>query len=166
MRHFTELVALRPEVTDPTSTLHGIVSLSDIASDDPNVVERSPEAFLSLTYPSEALMRLLARLNTTFNDEGGDRKGLFVIRGGYGSGKSHILVALYHLLHPSKFAEAWLVKHQVDFSPPTDVNVVLLPMINLRLRDGRGARHLWEPFSRRWVSRGSKIECLFLTHVY
>jgi hypothetical protein len=145
MPSFTELVELRPEVTDPRRALHGIVSLSDVISDQADAVERSDEAFLDLTYPSEALARLLARLNTTFHDVGGDRKGLFVIRGGYGSGKSHILVALYHLLRGSSIAHAWLKQHQVSFVPPDGVEIILMPMINLRLRNGHGARYLWEP---------------------
>jgi hypothetical protein len=149
MTSFTNLVELRPEVTDPRRALHGIVSLSGIISDEPDAIERSDEAFLDLTYPSEAMIRLLARLNTTFHDVGGDRKGLFVIRGGYGSGKSHVLVALYHLLHGSAPARAWLQQHKINFSPPQGVEVVLMPMINLRLRDGRGARYLWEPIFER-----------------
>jgi len=138
-----DLVRVRPEVT--SGDLHGIVSLYSVLSDDSDAFEKAPDRVLSATFPSEALRRLLHRLQVSLSDEDADRKGNFVFSGGYGSGKSHLLLTLYHVLNSPDLAGPWLAEHGIEFSSPGDAVVVLLPMNQLTRSDGSSVDYLWEP---------------------
>lgn len=140
-----KLVKLRPEVE--RGNLHGIVSLYALLdAESPEVFERDPARVLDATYPSAALGRLLHRLQISLYERDTDRKGNFVISGGYGSGKSHVLLTLYHLLAHPDVAHPWLAEHKLDFAPPDDAVVVLMPMTNLTQPDSYApVEYLWEP---------------------
>lgn len=144
MPRIQELVTLRPEVIE--GDLHGIISLYALLDDDPDVFECDPQQVLNATYPSAVLKRLLRRLQTSLGSRNADRKGNFVISGGYGSGKSHLLLTLYHVLAHREQAQPWLAGHGIDFDPPEDGVVVLMPMTNLT-QPGSGAlvEYLWTP---------------------
>ena len=141
MATIRDLVKLRREVIE--GDLHGIVSLYALLEDAPDAFEKDPTRVLAATYPSAALKRLLQRLATSVSEEGADRKGNFVISGGYGSGKSHLLLDLYHILTSPKAAIPWLKAHAIAFSPPGSAHVVLMPMTNLR--DAEDVEYLWQP---------------------
>lgn len=143
MPSISQLVTVRPEVT--SGDLHGIVSLYSLLSDDADAFEKSPERVLAATFPSEALRRLLHRLQVSLSEEDADRKGNFVFSGGYGSGKSHLLLTLYHVLSAPEVSGAWLAEHEVDFASPGESVVVLLPMNQLTNPDGSSVDYLWEP---------------------
>jgi hypothetical protein len=143
MPPINQLVALRPEVIE--GNLHGIVSLHQLLSGDEDAFERDAARVLDVTFPTQSLRRLLQRLNVSLSDEAADRKGNFVISGGYGSGKSHALLALYHILNSSDIGSRWLRETDVTFSPPDGLNVVLLPMTQTELRDDSSVAYLWEP---------------------
>jgi hypothetical protein len=144
MPRIQELVALRPEVIE--GDLHGIISLYALLDDDPDVFECDPRQVLDATYPSAVLKRLLRRLQTSLGSRNADRKGNFVISGGYGSGKSHLLLTLYHILAHRGQAQPWLAGHRIDFDPPEDAVVVLMPMTNLTQPDsGALVEYLWTP---------------------
>lgn len=96
MPRIAELVTVRPEVT--SGDLHGIVPLHSLISDDADAFEKLPKRVLAATFPSEALRRLLHRLQVSLSDADADRKGNYVFSGGSGSGKSHLLLTLYHVL--------------------------------------------------------------------
>ncbi len=144
MLNIQRLVTLRPEVIE--GDLHGIISLYALLDKEAETFERNPERVLSATFPSTALKRLLHRLQTSLGDRDADRKGNFVISGGYGSGKSHLLLTLYHVLaHPDQ-ARPWLAAHEIDFDPPQDAVVVLMPMTNLTQPDtDASVEYLWTP---------------------
>ncbi len=144
MAYIRQLVRLRPEVVE--GNLHGIISLYTLLDEDSTAFEGNPHRVLSATYPSAALRGLLRRLEASLSSRDVDRKGNFVIGGGYGSGKSHLLLTLYHVLaHPGQ-ARPWLAEHQIDFDPPQDAVVVLMPMTNLT-QPGSDApvEYLWTP---------------------
>jgi hypothetical protein len=90
------LVKLRHTVVE--GNLHGIVSLYALLGPEQATLERDPRRVLYSTYPSAAFERLIRRLRTSLSAEDADRKGNCVLGGGYGSGKSQLLLALYHLL--------------------------------------------------------------------
>lgn len=138
-----DLVQIKPEVLE--GNLHGIVSLFSVVSDDPDEFEKDPARVFAATYPSEALRRLLSRIRLSIGDKDAERKGNFVISGGYGSGKSHLLLTLYHILRSPDEAAAWLADHDIDFVPPEDATVLLLPMNQLTKPDGTSIDYLWEP---------------------
>jgi hypothetical protein len=144
MPRIQQLVTLRPEVVE--GNLHGIISLYALLNQDAVAFERAPRRVLRATYPSVALKRLLHRLQTSLSSRDADRKGNFVITGGYGSGKSHLLLTLYHVLaHPDQ-ARPWLSEHRIDFDPCQGAVVVLMPMTNLT-QPGSDApvEYLWTP---------------------
>lgn len=144
MFHIRDLVELRPEVVE--GDLHGIISLYALLDDDEDAFERNPQQVFRATYPSAVLKRVLRRLQTSISARKADRKGNFVISGGYGSGKSHLLLSLYHTLtHPSE-ARPWLSEHDIEFDPPEDAEVVLMPMTNLTQPDSDApVEYLWTP---------------------
>lgn len=144
MPRILDLVKIRPEVL--AGELHGIIRLSDVLSPEkPDAFEKSPERVLSATYPSEAMRLLLHRLGLSLSDGDTDRKGNFIIAGGYGSGKSHLLLMLYHVLNSPEIATHWLQQHEIEFRPPEGADVVLMPMHQMRLPNGDTVRYLWEP---------------------
>lgn len=144
MARISDIVGLRPEVT--TGDLHGIISLHDILSSDPSAFEKDAARVLAATYPSQAIQQLLTQLGTALSAKMADRKGLFLIHGGYGSGKSHILCVLHHLLSSPEVAEKWLRSHDINFEAPDDVTVILMPMTNLQDPDtGRTVEYIWKP---------------------
>jgi len=144
MPTIADLVHVRPEVT--TGALQGIISLYALVSDEEDAFEKSADRVLSATFPSQALLNLLQRLQVSLAaDSTADRKGNFICSGGYGSGKSHLLLALYHLLSNQDTAKEWLAQHQIEFSPPDDAKVILLPMNQITNPDGSSVDYLWEP---------------------
>lgn len=143
MPRISDLVKVRPEVT--SGDLHGIVSLYSLLSEDADAFEKSADRVLAATFPSEALRRLLHRLQVSLAEEDADRKGNFVFSGGYGSGKSHLLLTLYHVLSAPDVSRQWLSEHGVDFASPGEAVVVLLPMNQLTKPDGSSVDYLWEP---------------------
>lgn len=129
-----------------TGELHGIIRLSDVlAPEKPDAFEKDAERVLSATYPSEAMRTLLHRLGLSLSAGDSDRKGNFIIAGGYGSGKSHLLLTLYHILNSPQSARPWLEQHGFEFRPPNGADVVLMPMHQMRLPSGDTVRYLWEP---------------------
>jgi hypothetical protein len=143
MPRIQELVKLRPEVVE--GNLHGIISLYALLGQD-SAFECDPQRVFPATYPSAALKRLLHRLRTSLSARDADRKGNFVISGGYGSGKSHLLLTLYHVLAHRDHARSWLSEHEIDFDPAQDAVVVLMPMTNLTQPDSDApVEYLWTP---------------------
>ena len=144
MPHVCDLVTLRPEVAE--GNLHGIISLYALLEGEPDTFERDPHRVFAATFPSAALKRLLVRLSGSFSACDGDRKGNFVINGGYGAGKSHLLLALYHTLAHPDVARPWLEEQGIAFEPPEGAVVVLMPMTNLtRQGTDEPVEYLWEP---------------------
>ncbi|MEA3401058.1 MAG: hypothetical protein U9R79_07435 [Armatimonadota bacterium] len=143
MKRVHELVEARPEVIE--GDLHGIVSLHQLLTGDEDAFERDAPRVLDVTFPTRSLRRLLQRLHVSLGEDAADRKGNFVISGGYGSGKSHALLALYHILSSPELGSAWLAQNDIQFEPPEDVQVILLPMTQAELRDERSVDYLWQP---------------------
>lgn len=144
MPSIVDLVRLRPEVLE--GSLHGIVSLYALLVHDTETFEKDPSRVLNATYPSVALKRLLGRFASSLSDSDGDRKGNFVISGGYGSGKSHLMLGLYHILTSRRLSAQWLKRNSISFTPPRKAEVILLPMTNLR--DAQDVEYIWQPIFR------------------
>jgi len=51
--------------------------------------------------------------------------GLFLFEGSKGSGKSHLLVTIYHLFNSRPEAEAWLARHSLACALSGDAVIVL-----------------------------------------
>ncbi|HUW30399.1 MAG TPA: hypothetical protein VM223_02175, partial [Planctomycetota bacterium] len=66
----------------------------------------------------------MAEINTRFSTAR-PSAGLFLFEGLKGSGKSHLLLLVYHLLSSQRQAQAWLTRHGLQCSLPNDAVVVL-----------------------------------------
>jgi len=69
----------------------------DRAINDPTSREADRDFVLRVTYPTSPLRSLIEHISQKLS--GRHPKGSAVIRGTYGSGKSHALLALYHLVN-------------------------------------------------------------------
>jgi energy-coupling factor transporter ATP-binding protein EcfA2 len=119
---YSDFVTPRPEVLSDEG-IDGIVDLANLKTTRRRKLEAKPDAFLALTYPTSEIKRVLDRLNTRFKKKG-DTPALFLFEGLKGSGKSHLLVLIYHLLQNPKEAAPWLKQHGLSLAPPQNTIVV------------------------------------------
>lgn len=112
----------RPEVLSEDG-IEGIVDLRNLEDRRHRKLESRPGAFLGLTYPTADIKRVVQRMNDRFSQKS-DTPALFLFEGLKGSGKSHLLVLIYHLLkHPAEGAK-WLSQHDLSLNVPPDAAVV------------------------------------------
>jgi len=112
----------RPEVLSQDG-IEGIIDLRNLEDRRHRKLESKPEAFLNLTYPTADIKRVVQRLNDRFSRRG-DTSALFLFEGLKGSGKSHLLVLMYHLLkHPAESAR-WLSEHGLSLNLPANTAVI------------------------------------------
>jgi hypothetical protein len=90
----------------------GAVKLYNL--DDPTQPESSARRILGMTYPTQALQQAMLAIQERI--EGRRKQGTFVFAGDYGTGKSHSLLALYHLLTSPDEGQRWLDKWGLSFS--------------------------------------------------
>ncbi|MCU0981731.1 MAG: hypothetical protein MUF25_21480 [Pirellulaceae bacterium] len=91
-----------------------------VKSSGPEATARKVPAavFLSRTFPTNDLVRLLKVVETKFTRRENEL-GVIVIRSGMGGGKSHLITALDVILSNPGAAQEWAQKWpQVEFSPP------------------------------------------------
>lgn len=112
----------RPEVLSEEG-IEGIIDLGNL-KEGRRKLESKPEAFLNLTYPTADVRRVVQRLNNRLSRQD-DVPSLFLFEGFKGSGKSHLLVLMYHLLkHPVAGAH-WLSEHGLSLKVPSDTAVIV-----------------------------------------
>lgn len=98
----------------------GTVKLYNLG--DPTKPESSARRILGMTYPTQALQQALTAIKERL--EGKRTQGTFVFAGDYGTGKSHSLLALYHLLTSPSEGQQWLHRWNLSFSIPSGAEVV------------------------------------------
>ena len=97
----TDIAPLSEEVR--SGQVYGVVQLYKVLEDRP-ALEKNPADVFARTYLTDALRSALDQIRLKLT--GKDRRGSLVFTGGYGSGKSHQLLALYHVLrHPDLASE-------------------------------------------------------------
>ena len=96
----------RPEVLK--DKIEGIIDLANI--EKRGKLENKPRAFFDLTYPTADIKRVLTELNNRFSSSN-PGAGLFLFEGLKGSGKSHLLLLVYHLLNSLGDGQKWLSNH-------------------------------------------------------
>jgi len=116
--------------------------------DDPNKVESSAERILRMTYPTQALQQAMTAIEERL--EGKRAQGTFVFAGDYGTGKSHSLLVLYHLMTSPNDGEQWLKKWGLPFDLPHEVEMA---WSHLLIEDPDFA---WEPIFTR-LGRGDLL---------
>ncbi len=84
----------------------------DQAIKNPDSKEADREFVLQATYPTYPLRALVEHIAQKLS--GIHPKGAVVVRGDYGSGKSHALLALYHLASAGEEAGRWLERWKIS----------------------------------------------------
>jgi len=132
----TDAAALSDEVK--SGQVYGVVQLYKVLGDRP-ALEKNPRDVFARTYLTEALTTALNQIRCKFT--GQDPRGSLVFTGGYGSGKSHQLLALYHTLTHPDLAAQWLARHGYDEPLPTLDDLVVIVLHTARV----DYDNLWEP---------------------
>lgn len=116
---------LRPRAETLAGEIEGIVDLANLKDSRRRKLEARPEAFFSLTYPTADVRRVVSLLDQRFAERG-VTPGLFLFEGLKGSGKSHLLLLVYHLFKNSKEASKWLERHRLTCRLPEGI----IPVVN------------------------------------
>ncbi len=111
---------------------------------------REPVEFFRRTFLTESLQRLLAGAVRRLSGQGGDP--VVQLQTNFGGGKTHSILALYHLFSstsPSQLAGVDAVMHEAETDKPADVRRVVLvgnkisPGNPVTKTDGTVVRTLW-----------------------
>lgn len=92
-------------------------------------MEKDTDWLLSHTFPTTVLQAILREIQAKL--AGKSALGTFLLEGGLGSGKSHLLTFLYHLFNTPIKACDWLTRNGLDSSLtiPDQTTVVPLPLL-------------------------------------
>jgi len=143
-------VKLREEIADAKSeaqlvrNINPVISWNDFKPPEgPDIpaklggLEGDPVWFFSHTYPTSVIKEVLEGIKEKIEGVG---PGVFPLDGYLGSGKSHILLTLYHIFRHPEEALFWFKKWGIDFPEIEDTIVIPVPLQNVSYRD------LWSPF--------------------
>lgn len=128
--------------------IDSVIDLEKIRSGPKNCMERNPEAFFGLTYPSSDIRAMLRALSRRYDTSDSDRSetGVFLAESVKGLGKSHGLLTGYHLFAHPEQARAWMKSLGFSWSPPKDPIVIVEKFTDQTL-----------PFDSLWTALGQKI---------
>ncbi len=128
---FANVLKPRPEILSEEG-IEGIIDLANLRDPKRRKLEARPELFFPLTYPTADIKRVVSLLDQRFAQEG-MTPGLFLFEGLKGTGKSHLLVLIYHLFQSRKEATQWLERHGLTCRLPEGVAVVYNKFTDLPL---------------------------------
>jgi hypothetical protein len=143
MSSFAPLIRLRPEVAAlDWERIRGHILFKDLIS-PLDSLEKNTDWLFSHTFPTTVLQAILREIRAKL--EGKSAIGAFLLEGGLGSGKSHLLTFLYHLFTKPAKAREWLAENRLDASLtiPEQANVVALPLLEFP------DQPLWRPMFER-----------------
>ena len=130
----------------------GIIDLERLRSGPSKCLERNPEQFFDLTYPSEDLRAMLQALSRRFSSKEVEGNGLFLAEAVKGLGKSHALLTAYHLFASPEPAKKWMKQHGYSWVPPNNTVVIIkkftdqyLPFDSLWTALGQDLSVKWDP---------------------
>ncbi len=140
MSTISQFIHLRPEVaTLDWERIRGHILFKDLIS-PLDSLEKDTNWLFSHTFPTTVLQAILREIQAKL--EGKSAIGAFLLEGGLGSGKSHLLTFLYHLFTKPARAQDWLAENGLDSSVleiPEQVAVVVLPLLEFPKQP------LWKP---------------------
>lgn len=108
---------------------------------DERAREADGEFVLRVTYPTQPIKLLIQQVTEKLM--GKTHKGGLVVRGSYGSGKSHTLLTLFHLCRNAQRANKWCQQRGLPFRFPDDVRVAATQLV------GEMATSLWGDLLKR-----------------
>lgn len=112
----------RPEVL--SEELEGIIDLANLKDDSKTKLEARPKDFLDLTYPTSDIVKVIEQINLRFSTTS-QSSGLFLFEGLKGSGKSHLLLLIHHLLQYPEISRDWLSQHGFKIKFPKNLMVLI-----------------------------------------
>ena len=128
--------------------IDSVIDLEKIRSGPKKCMEKDPEVFFRLTYPSAdiiGMLRTLCRRYGPDRPEEGE-PGVFLAESVKGLGKSHGLLTAYHLFsHPDQ-AAPWMASLGFSWSPPKDPIIIIEKFTDQTL-----------PFDSLWTALGNKL---------
>ncbi len=99
--------------------------------DDRGSPEQDAKRILEITYPTDTLTTVITNTARTLNENSDFSEGGQILGGGYGSGKSHIELVVYHLFNSPELGQQWLEQQELDVELPSETQTAALQMFNL-----------------------------------
>jgi len=99
-------------------------------------LEGDPEWVFAHTFPTSVIKEVLNGLKEKIKGTGA---GVFPLDGYLGSGKSHVLLTLYHIFRNPGYARNWFKKWNMDFPEIDEAVVIPIPLQSISYED------LWSP---------------------
>jgi len=104
--------------------IEGIIDLANLKDEFRTKIEARPDNFFQLTYPTSDVKKVLDAINVRFSSSK-ESSGLFLFEGLKGSGKSHLLLMIYHLFKNHRIALEWLNENALSCKIPQDAVVII-----------------------------------------
>ena len=104
--------------------IEGIIDLANLKDESKTKIEARPDDFFKLTYPTTDVIKVLDAINARFSSSK-ESSGLFLFEGLKGSGKSHLLLMIYHLFKNHQIALEWLNENGLSCKIPQDAVVII-----------------------------------------
>jgi hypothetical protein len=126
----------------------GVIDLEKIRSGPEKCMERNPEVFFRLTYPSSDILRMLRGLSRRYGTgtSHSQEAGVFVAEAVKGLGKSHALLSAHHLFSNPTHATNWMKSLSLAWKPPENPIVVVEKFTDQVL-----------PFDSLWTALGKRL---------
>lgn len=128
---YSDILKPRREVLSEEG-IEGIIDLANVDDRRRRKLEARPADLFDLTYPTADTQRVVQTIHRRFSGDR-DAPGLFLFEGLKGSGKSHLLVLVYHLFVSRAAGQAWLDRYQLACEVPTDAVVIVVKFTDLPL---------------------------------
>ena len=120
---YSSFLKPRPE-TISEEGIEGIIDLANLSDKTQRKLEARPKDFLNLTYPTSDVIKVLEQIHQRFSSLK-HVAGLFLFEGLKGSGKSHLLLMLYHLFKNPDIGREWVKENGVEWKVPENAVVVI-----------------------------------------
>lgn len=130
----SDILTPRDEVVE--GDFQGVLQAHKVG-DDPDRLENDAGRLLSMTYPSNAMQTAFDHVDHKLR--GTDSQGAILLSGPYGAGKSHALLALYHLFNDPGKGQSWLDEWEIDLDLPDTTRATILSTSET------DADRIWEP---------------------
>jgi len=133
--HISEQITPSDEILRDDGTIDSTGLLDEVSLynlyDDRSSPEQDADRILKITYPTDTLKTIIRNTAQNLNGDSNFSEGGQVVGGGYGSGKSHIELVIYHLFNSPSLGQAWLDSKDIGVNLPSETQTAALQMFNL-----------------------------------
>ncbi len=128
--------------------IDSVIDLEKIRSGPEKCMERDPEVFFKLTYPSSDIKAMLRAISRRFGRDRPEASetGVFLAESVKGLGKSHGLLTAYHLFSHPEQASQWMEALGFSWTPPKNPVIIVEKFTDQAL-----------PFDSLWTALGQKL---------